>query len=77
MTTLGLTERELRNAIQERMAALDEAQIDAEHLGPMSELMQMAAAVAYERAAELILLNNVRIEEQLRTLQILPSPATS
>lgn len=63
--TLGLTPDELQTEISRRMADLDEAQAETEHLGPYGDLLRLAALIAYQRAAELILLNNARLAEQL------------
>ena len=62
---VGLTYEELQAEIERRMAALDEAQEEAEQLGPYGDLMRMVAAAAFQRAADLILLNNERIAAQL------------
>ena len=64
--TVGLSADELQEEIARRMAALDEAQEEVEHLGPYGDLLRMAAAIAFQRAAELIELNNERIAVQLR-----------
>jgi CHASE3 domain sensor protein len=68
----GLTIDELQNEIGIRMAALDEAQDDAEHLGQLGDLLRLAAQVAFQRAAELIDLNNQRLTEQLAALGLKP-----
>ncbi len=47
------------------MERLDEAQEEEEHLGPYGDLMRMVALTAFHRAADLIVLNNRRIERQL------------
>jgi hypothetical protein len=70
MSVLGLTHDELQLEIETRIARLDEAQEDEEHLGPYGELLRMAAVIAFQRAAELIEANNQRISEQLRVLGI-------
>ena len=62
---VGLTYEELQAEIERRMAALDEAQEEAEQLGPYGDLMRMVAAAAFQRAADLILLNNERLAAQL------------
>ena len=62
---VGLTYEELQAEIERRMAVLDEAQEEAEQLGPYGDLMRMVAAAAYHRAADLIALNNQRIAAQL------------
>jgi len=63
--TLGLTPDELQREIERRMDALDEAQEDVENLGPYGDLLRLAAAIAFQRAAELIVLNNERLAQQL------------
>ena len=65
---LGLSTDELQTEISRRMAALDEAQDDAEHLGQYGDLLRLAAQIAFQRAAELIDLNNQRLSEQLSEL---------
>ena len=62
---LGMSEQELRDEILRRMARLDEAQEDEEHLGPYGDLLRVTALIAYQRAADLITMNNQRIAEQL------------
>ena len=62
---LGLSHDELQEEIARRMAALDEAQEDAEHLGPYGDLLRLAAQIAFQRAADLILANNERLAAQL------------
>jgi hypothetical protein len=47
------------------MATLDEAQEEEEHLGAYGDLMRMVAMTALQRAADLISVNNRRIERQL------------
>lgn len=64
--TVGLEVDELQREIEIRMAQLDEAQEEEEHLGPYGDLLRMAAVIAFQRAAELIDANNRRIAEQLR-----------
>ena len=61
----GLTVEELQEEIGARMAALDEAQDDAEHLGQLGDILRLSAQIAFQRAAELIDLNNQRLTEQL------------
>ncbi|HET8522524.1 MAG TPA: hypothetical protein VFL82_04770 [Thermomicrobiales bacterium] len=63
---LGLTSEELQAEISRRLTLLDEAQADEEHLGQYGELMRMMAVIAFQRAADLIAVNNRRIEEQLK-----------
>lgn len=62
---LGMSFDELQAEIDRRMDLMDEAQEEAEHLGQYGELMRMVALTAFNRAAELIELNNRRIERQL------------
>lgn len=62
---LGLSAEELQSEIARRMTALEEAQDDAEHLGQYGDLLRLAAQIAFQRAAELIELNNQRLSEQL------------
>ncbi|MDQ3780699.1 MAG: hypothetical protein M3354_09175, partial [Chloroflexota bacterium] len=63
---VGLTHDEVQREIARRMTALDEAQEEAEHLGPYGDLMRMMALTAFQRAAEIVMLNNERIAAQLR-----------
>jgi hypothetical protein len=73
---LGLTHEELQAEISHRLALLDEAQADEEHLGQYGELMRMMAVIAFQRAADLIAVNNRRLEEQLQAAGItLDAPA--
>lgn len=65
---LGLSDEELQAHIKSQMTRLDEAQEDAEHLGPYGDLLRLAAQIAYQRAAEMIVLNNQRIAEQLEAM---------
>lgn len=65
MARIGLSDDELQIEIARRMARLDEAQEEEEHLGPYGELMRMVAMTAFQRAADLIAVNNRRIERQL------------
>lgn len=67
---LGLSDEELQTHIKSQMTRLDEAQEDAEHLGPYGDLLRLAAQIAYQRAAEMIVLNNQRIADQLEALGI-------
>jgi len=62
---LGLSYEELQAEIERRMFQLDEAQEEAEHLGPYGDLLRMIAVTAYQRAADLIVLNNQRVAAQL------------
>ena len=62
---IGLSYEELQAEIERRMERLDEAQEEAEHLGAYGDLMRMVAAAAFQRAADLIVLNNERIAAQL------------
>jgi predicted nucleic acid-binding protein len=61
----GLTNDELQTEIARRMARMDEAQEEEEHLGPYGDLLRMVAVIAFQRAADLITANNRRIERQL------------
>lgn len=70
MTRLGLSDDDLQTEIARRMARLDEAQEEEEHLGPYGELMRMVAMTAFQRAADLISVNNRRIERQLAAVGI-------
>jgi hypothetical protein len=63
---VGLTHDEVQREIARRMTALDEAQEEVEHLGPYGDLMRMMALTAFQRAAEIVMLNNERIAAQLR-----------
>ena len=65
MARLGLSPEEIQSAIEQRMRALADAQEEEEHLGPFGDLLHTVAQIAYQRAADLILLNNRRIEQQL------------
>jgi hypothetical protein len=67
---VGLSYDELQAEIARRMARLDEAQEEEEHLGPYGDLMRMVAMTAFQRAADLIALNNRRIERQLAAVGI-------
>jgi hypothetical protein len=71
---IGLSEAELQAHIDEQMTRLDEAQEDAEHLGPYGELLPLAAQIAYQRAAEMIVLNNQRLSEQLAAAGVVAPP---
>jgi hypothetical protein len=62
---VGLSGEELQAEIAVRMERLDEAQEEAEHLGAYGDLMRMVALTAFQRAADLITLNNERIAAQL------------
>ena len=68
----GLTTDELQREIEARMTALDEAQDDAEHLGQLGDILRLSAQIAFQRAAELIELNNKRLTEQLAALGLNP-----
>ena len=68
--SVGLSYDELQAEIERRMFQLDEAQEEAEHLGPYGDLLRMVAVAAYQRAADLIALNNERIAAQLRAAGI-------
>ncbi|HET7094133.1 MAG TPA: hypothetical protein VFI22_11655 [Thermomicrobiales bacterium] len=65
MAAIGLSFDELQAEIERRMAAMDAAQEDADDLGPFADLMRMAALTAYQRAADLIVLNNERLARDL------------
>jgi replication fork clamp-binding protein CrfC len=67
---VGLSYDELQREIDARVAQLDEAQEEEEHLGPYGDLLRMAAIIAFQRAAELIDANNRRIAEQLKSVGI-------
>jgi predicted HTH domain antitoxin len=69
---LGLSIEELQQEIAIRMNALDEAQDDAEHFGQLGDLLRLCAQIAFQRAAELIDLNNQRLSEQLAELGVKP-----
>jgi hypothetical protein len=75
VTHLGLSDDELQTEIARRMARMDEAQEEEEHLGPYGDLMRMVAMTAFQRAADLIALNNRRIERQLAEAGIVLGPA--
>ncbi len=62
---LGLSADELQAEIIHRMSALDDAQEDVEHLGPYGDLLRLTAQIAFQRAADLIVLNNERLTSQL------------
>jgi len=62
--------------IERRMFQLDEAQEEAEHLGPYGDLMRMVAVAAYQRAADLIAVNNERIADQLAAAGIALPPTS-
>lgn len=68
--SFGLSAQELQDEIARRMNALDEAQDDAEHLGPYGDLLRLAAQVAFQRAADLLEANNRRLTEQLAAIGI-------
>ena len=65
MAELGLSHDELQREIARRMDALDQAQEEVGNLGPYGDLLRMVAAIAFQRAADLIVLNNERIAQQL------------
>jgi hypothetical protein len=67
---VGLTSDELQREIERRMAQLDEAQEEEEHLGPYGDLLRTAALIAFQRAAELIDANNRRMAQQLKAAGI-------
>lgn len=68
---VGLTRDELQDLIETRLAALDEAKEEEDHLGPYGDLLRLATGIAFNRAAELIVANNARLEQQLRDLGVL------
>ncbi|HEY8448304.1 MAG TPA: hypothetical protein VIL01_14480 [Thermomicrobiales bacterium] len=70
MARLGLSPEELQAAIEQRLRQLDDAQAEEEHLGPFSDLLRTVAQIAYQRAADLILLNNRRLQQQLTSAGI-------
>ena len=76
MTRIGLSDDELQTEIARRMAKLDEAQEEEEHLGPYGDLMRMVAMTAFQRAADLIAVNNRRIDRQLAAAGIVLAPPT-
>jgi hypothetical protein len=65
VTKIGLSNDELQAEIVRRMARMDEAQEEEEHLGQYGDLLRMVAVIAFQRAADLIAVNNRRIERQL------------
>ena len=67
---IGLSFDDLQAEVARRMAQLDEAQEEEEHLGPYGDLLRTAALIGFQRAAELIDVNNRRIAEQLRAAGI-------
>jgi predicted HTH domain antitoxin len=70
MKALGLSFAELQREIEVRMNRMDELQEEEEQLGQYGDLLRMATMIAFQRAAELIEMNNRRIEEQLRAAGI-------
>ncbi len=73
---IGLSRAEMQAEIERRMFQLDEAQEEAEHLGPYGDLMRMVAVAAYQRAADLIAVNNERIADQLAAAGIALPPTS-
>lgn len=71
MGRIGLSPEEIQAAIEQRMRMLTDAQEEEEHLGPFSDLLRTVAEIAYQRAADLIILNNRRIERQLTAAGIM------
>ena len=65
-----MTFDELQAEIERRMDQLDEAQEEAEQLGPYGDLLRTAALIGFQRAAELIDANNRRVADQLRAAGI-------
>jgi len=74
MASLGLSFSELQREIETRMTRMDELQEEEEQLGQFGDLMRTATLIAFQRAAELIELNNQRIEAQLRAAGIVLEP---
>jgi hypothetical protein len=72
MDRLGLSPEELQAEIELRMYQLDEAQEDAEHLGAYGDLFRMVALAAFQRAADLISVNNDRLTAQLQAAGLRP-----
>lgn len=68
--SIGLTHDELQEEIRQRMDALDQAQEDVENLGPYGDLLRLTAQIAFQRAADLIAVNNARIARQLEAAGI-------
>ena len=66
MNRLGLSPDELQAEIELRMYQMDDAQEEAEQLGAYGDLFRMVALAAFQRAADLITLNNDRMTAQLR-----------
>lgn len=73
---IGFSRAEMQAEIERRMFQLDEAQEEAEHLGPYGDLMRMVAVAAYQRAADLIAVNNERIADQLAAAGIALPPTS-
>lgn len=74
MAAIGLSFDELQSEIERRMAAMDAAQEDADDLGPFADLMRTVALTAYQRAADLIVLNNERLARDLAAAGIRLAP---
>ncbi|HEU5434272.1 MAG TPA: hypothetical protein VFU81_21550 [Thermomicrobiales bacterium] len=74
MAAIGLSFDELQSEIERRMAAMDAAQDDADDLGPFADLMRTVALTAYQRAADLIVLNNERLARDLAAADIRLAP---
>ncbi len=73
MPSIGLSFEEMQREIEARMTRLDEAQDDADQLGQYAGLLRTSALIAFQRAAELIDVNNHRIEQQLNAAGIVLS----
>ena len=70
---LGLTTEELQQEITTRLARLDALAEHAEEETQFADYDRFVAELAYQRAAELIEVNNRRLVEQLTTLGVLPA----
>ena len=69
---LGLTTEELQQEITTRLARLDALAEHAEEETQFADYDRFVAELAYQRAAELIEVNNRRLVEQLTALGVLP-----
>ncbi len=67
---IGLSYEEWQAEAWLRMAALDDAQEGAEHLGPDRDLLRFVALTAFQCAADLIITHNERIAAQLAATAI-------
>jgi len=70
---LGLTPEELQQEIAARLARLDALAEHAEEETQFAEYDRFVAELAFQRAAELIEVNNRRLAEQLAALGVLPT----